>query len=101
MTISIDGTSITGATIDGIDVQEITVDGTSVWTAGGPIIGIEWNQTQDTWQWIDGTGASITEPDWTQTPPWSDIQRVNMAANGTINAAWGILDMLPMALTVM
>lgn len=56
---------------------------------GGPIIGIEWNQTQDTWQWIDGTGASISEPDWTQTYPWSDIRRVNMASDGTINAVWG------------
>ena len=57
--VEIDGNPITGATIDGTDVQEITVDGDVVFTAGPTVIDDFESGNLNNWN-DDGANASIT-----------------------------------------
>lgn len=53
------------------------------------IIGVEWNQGTDTWTRINENGDEVDAPDFTALSPWQDITRVNLAADGTVNARLG------------
>jgi len=53
-----------------------------------PVYGIEWDQGTDTWTRLD-SASGLTRSSFDSIYPWSDITRVNMAHDGTINARWG------------
>jgi hypothetical protein len=57
--VSIDGTDISGATIDGQAVQEITVDGDVVWTANQVIDGFEDGDISEYSGYTSGSTAQI------------------------------------------
>lgn len=50
------------------------------------IVGVEWNQTTDTWTRIDaqGTHMSSFSPNFNNLEPWKSIRRVTMSTNGAI-----------------
>lgn len=53
-------------------------------------VGIEFNITQDTWQYINLNNEPLGyRPDFTAMPPWNQIKRVNMKPDGEITAFWG------------
>lgn len=58
----------------------------------GKIIGIEWNQTDDTWSRIDRAGnvlSNVDRADFDDWYPWAGMIRVNMSTSGEINALYG------------
>lgn len=78
-------TADTGVTIEGVLLQ----DGDSL--PYDQVIGVEWNQTTDTWTQIDIDGSSIspTAADFNNHQIWGNMTRVNLASDGTVNARWG------------
>jgi len=54
-------------------------------------VGVEWNQTQDTWRRIsrEGDEVSFVRSDFDNWYPWKYMRRVNMAPTGKINAVYG------------
>jgi hypothetical protein len=52
------------------------------------ILGLEWNQSTDTWTRIDEDGNAVT-PNPDDHPTLDAITRVNLAADGTVNATYG------------
>ena len=56
------------------------------------VVGLEWNQGTDTWTRIDEEGQEFTPESsgfWENHPIWGRIKRVNLAADGTVNAVQG------------
>lgn len=58
---------------------------------GQSVIGVEWNQTQDTWSRIDrdGDAISLSRSNFDTIYPWAGARRVNLATTGEINAVYG------------
>jgi len=56
--------------------------------AAAQILGLEWNQSTDTWTRIDEDGNTVS-PNPDNHPTLSAITRVNLAADGTVNATYG------------
>jgi len=56
-----------------------------------PIIGLEWNQSTDTWTRIDEAGNTHNwlPGDFNTHPIWGAMTRVNLAVGGAINAYYG------------
>lgn len=56
----------------------------------GQVIGLEWDQGNDNWNWIDENGNYTTmyRSDFDSIYPWAAIRRVNLAVDGSINASW-------------
>jgi hypothetical protein len=50
------------------------------------IVGVEWNQSTDTWTRIDAMGNHMTSfsPNFDTVEPWRSIRRVTLATNGRI-----------------
>lgn len=57
----------------------------------GEPVGVEWNQTADTWRRIDRDGDTVTleRSDFDTMYPWKAMRRVNLATTGEINAVYG------------
>ena len=55
------------------------------------VVGVEWNQTQDTWRRIsrESDAVSFVRSDFDNWYPWRYMRRVNMATTGEINAVSG------------
>jgi len=59
------------------------------------VVGVEWNQGTDTWTRIDEEGQEFSPESsgfWENHPIWGRIKRVNLAADGTVNAVVGDAD---------
>ena len=50
------------------------------------VVGVEWNQSTDTWTRIDAMGNHMSSfsPDFDDLEPWKSIRRVTLSANGRI-----------------
>ena len=58
----------------------------------GQVIGVEWNQTDDTWQRIDRNGDAVTNiirSNFDSFYPWAGMRRVNLSTAGEVNAVYG------------
>ena len=55
------------------------------------VMGLEWNQSTDTWTRIDNYGNTWawTQENFNDHPVWGKITRVNLAADGAVNAKYG------------
>ena len=74
-----------GVNIDGGVIRD------GAFLAEGQVYGVQWNQPTDTWIQIDIDGATITPTtaNFNNHTVWGSITRVNLAADGTINARYG------------
>jgi len=84
--VEIDGNPITGATIDGTDVQEITVDGDTVFTAAPPIIEDFEDGNINGWNHTTGAGgtADISNIGFNS----NHSIKVNVTTGGTASVAY-------------
>ena len=50
------------------------------------VVGVEWNQSTDTWTRIDAMGNHMSSfsPDFDDLEPWKSVRRVTLATNGGI-----------------
>jgi len=78
-----------------LDMDSFNIDNVSILDVDvikGKVIGIEWNQTDDTWARIDRYGnaiTNITQSDFDGFYPWAGMRRVNLSVTGEINAVYG------------
>lgn len=83
-----DGTN----TLNGQPGWRVYVDGSWFDLGYQPqIVGVEWNQSTDTWARIDKDGYSIAlvRSNFDFFWPWASIRRVNLSDAGEINAVYG------------
>jgi len=83
--------NITADSINADYIEANTVNATTITTEEPVVYGIQWNQSADSWQQIDGNGniVSLAPADFNSIYPWSEITRVKIdPSDNSITATW-------------